>query len=71
MSVVLIGFHIWGKGIDLQQAYERLRKANGYRAVKGTVLVYTCSDSDVYISEDSMICYAPDAKLYSLGKLPR
>jgi len=71
MTIVLIGFRIWGKGSDLQQAYNRLRVANGYRAVKGPVLVYACSDSDVYVSEDSMICYGPNAKLCPLGKLPR
>jgi predicted house-cleaning NTP pyrophosphatase (Maf/HAM1 superfamily) len=71
MTVVLIGFRIWGKGSTLQQAYERLRKANGNRAVKGPVLVYACSDTDVYVSDDSMICYGPKAKLYPLGKLPR
>lgn len=71
MTVLLIGFHIWRKGNDLQQAYERLRKANGNRPVKGPVLVYACTDKDVYVSEDSMICSEPDAKLYRLGKLPR
>jgi hypothetical protein len=71
MTVLLIGFRIWGKGIDLRQAYDRLRTANGNRAVKGPVLVYACTDTDVYVSEDSMICYAPDAKIFPLGKLPR
>jgi len=71
MTVVLIGFRIWGKGKDLGEAFARLRKANSGRSVKGPVLVYVCSDDDVYISEDSMICYAPDTTLVNLGKLPR
>jgi len=71
MTVLLIGYLIWGKGKDLQQAYERLREANGKRAVKKPILVYACSDDGVTVSEDSMIYYAPDATLYPLGKLPR
>jgi len=71
MTVVLIGFRIWGKGVNLQQAYARLREANGRRAVKGLVLAYACTDKDVYVSEDSMICYGLNAKLHHLGTLPR
>lgn len=71
MTVVLIGFRIWGKGKDLQAAFARLKQANGNRAVKGPVLVCACSDRDVFVSEDSMICYAPNATLLKLGKLPR
>lgn len=71
MTVVLIGPHIWGKGRDLEEAFSRLRQANGNRAVKGPVLVYVCSDAEVQVSEDSMICYAPNSTLIKLGKLPR
>lgn len=71
MTVVLIGLHIWGKGNDLNEAFARRRQANGNRAVKGPVLVYVCSDHDVNVSADSRVCYAPDAMLLKLGKLPR
>lgn len=71
MAVLLIGFRVWGKGRALKQAYERLREANGHRAVKNPILVYACTDEGVIVSEDSMICYAPEAVLYPLGKLPR
>lgn len=71
MTVLLIGFRVWGNGRDLRQAYERLREANGNRAVKSPILVYACTDDSVSVSEDSMICYAPEATLYPLGKLPR